>query len=97
MSAFFIATVSVKDQDKFQQYAAKAKATFDLFGGELLARGKQDGTFVGSSTHQAVGIVKFQSPEKMASWYNSADYQAIIPLRNEAADMVITKYVVPND
>lgn len=95
MSSFFIATVSIKNGEKFQEYAAKAKATFDDFNGEVIARGKHEGNFAGTSAHQAVGIVKFPSTEDMENWFNSDAYQAIIPLRNEAADMIITKYSVP--
>ena len=96
MSAFFVATVSVKNSDKFQEYAGKAMATFQDYQGELVLRGKAEGELAGSSNHQAVGIVKFPDMDTLNNWYNSEAYQAIIPLREEAADMTIVKYQQPS-
>lgn len=95
MSAFFIATVTVKDNEKFQEYATKSKATFDLFKAEIIARGKYQGTLTGDANHQAAAIIKFKDMDTLDKWYMSDEYQALIPLRNKAADMTITKYVIP--
>jgi len=95
MTAFFIATVKIRNADRFQEYAQKAGATFAAYGGELVIRGKLDGELAGTVDHQAVGIVKFPSPEALSNWFQSPEYQAIIPLREEAADMVIATYTVP--
>lgn len=96
MSAFFVATVTIKDSDKFHAYAGKARDTFAAFGGELVLRGKFEGTFVGDVSHQAVGIVKFPDLQTLENWFQSDAYQAIIPLRDAAADMVIAKYEQPD-
>ncbi len=95
MSAFFIATVAVKDADKFQQYAEKSKATFDLFKAEVITKGKYHGTLAGDANHQIAAIIKFKDMDTLDKWYMSDEYQALIPLRNKAADMTIVKYVVP--
>lgn len=95
MSAFFIATVTVKDAEKFQEYAVKSKATFDLFGAEIIARGKYQGTLTGHANHQATAVVKFKDMDSLEKWYKSNEYQALITLRDQAADMTICKYVVP--
>jgi uncharacterized protein (DUF1330 family) len=95
MSAFFVATVSVKDAEKFREYAGKAMETFRTFQGEIVLRGKAEGNLAGNSHHQAVGIVKFPDMASLNRWYESDAYQAIIPLRNEAAEMDIVKYEQP--
>jgi len=95
MTAFFIATTSIKDQEKFQLYAQKAGATFAPHGGEPVLRGKVEGTLNGNSDHQAVGIIKFPNMEALQAWFDSDAYQEIIPLRDEAADMTIVTYTVP--
>ena len=95
MTAFFVATVKVKDPAKFQQYAEQAGATFAAHGGEPVLRGKTAGALVGSADHQAVGIIKFPSSDALQAWYDSSEYQAIVPLREEAADMTIVTYAVP--
>lgn len=95
MSAFFVATVSVKDGEKFKEYAAKSAETFRPFSGELVIRGKFVGTFVGNAGHQATAVVKFPNLDALESWYASDAYQALIPLRDEASDITIVKYEVP--
>lgn len=95
MPAFFVATVTIKDPDKFREYAQKAAATFAPHGGEAVLRGGADEALVGKLDHQAVGIVKFPSAEALLAWFGSASYQAIVPLRDEAAEMTIVTYSVP--
>lgn len=95
MTAFFVATVTVKHPGKFQEYARRAAATFAPHGGEAILRGKADRALVGSVDHQAVGIVKFPSRDALTTWFESPEYQAIVPLRDESAEMTITTYSVP--
>ena len=95
MSAFFIATTTIKDPEKFQEYAGKAGATFAAFGGELSARGKAEATLAGQSDHQAAVVVRFPDLASLNSWYQSADYQALIPLRDQAVDMTMVAYSAP--
>lgn len=96
MTAFFIATVQVKDAEKFQEYAGKAAATFQAYGGEMVMRGRSEQVLAGEGDSHSVGIVKFPDMETLQGWYGSDDYQAIIPLRDEAADMKLVAYAVPS-
>ncbi len=95
MSAFFIATVKIKDQGKFQEYAQKAGASLKSFGGELLERGQARAVLAGSADHNAAAIIRFPTLSAVNDWYASQPYQAIIPLREEAADMTIVAYETP--
>lgn len=94
MSAFFIATATIKNPEKVQEYAGKAAETFAAHGGEFVVRGKFDAAFVGSADHQVVAVVRFPSMEALNAWYKSPEYRAIVPLRIEAADMKIITYSV---
>jgi len=40
-------------------------------------------------------VVKFPSSEALSGWYASDEYQALVPLREEAADMTIVSYEIP--
>ena len=96
MSAFVIATVSIKNPEKFQEYAEKAGPTFAPFGGKPVVKGKFVGTLSGEATHSTAAVMQFPSLDEVESWYNSDAYQALIPLRQEACDMGIVKYEMPN-
>jgi len=94
-TAFFVSTVTVKDGAKFQEYARRAAETLAAHGGALVLRGRLDTVLAGDADHQAVGIVAFPDADALAAWYASAAYQALIPLRDEAADMTLTAYSLP--
>jgi uncharacterized protein (DUF1330 family) len=101
MKAFFVARVSVQDSNKFQQYAQQAAETMKPFGGVMIARGQNQGSLTeanapDNSDHQSTGIAQFPTMQALDEWYQSAAYQAIISLRDEAALMSITKYQMPS-
>ena len=95
MPAFFIATSKIKNPDKFAEYGTKAGKTLAAHGGKLLIKGKAAETLAGHTDHQAVGVICFDDMQALKTWYHSNDYQALIPLRDEAVDMTLTTYEVP--
>ena len=95
MSAFLIASVTVKDAEKFQQYGEQAAKTFSTYSGEVLAKGKFAGVYTGATEHHAAAVFQFPSLALMDEWYHSSEYQALIPLRDEAADIAFDRYEVP--
>jgi uncharacterized protein (DUF1330 family) len=93
MSALMIATIAVKDAEKFQEYLTATQRVAAPYGAELLYRGKADRTLTGEeSDHGVTVIVKFPSLEVIDEWYDSAEYQSLIPLRNEGTEMKMTSY-----
>ncbi len=92
MPAFFIAQVKVKDGNKFQAYVSQVKPILAEFGAEGTMRGKAMGSIAGQVTHDAVAVVRFPDMQKLEAAFASAEYQAIIPLRDEGADITIVKY-----
>ena len=95
MSALMIATITVKDPEKFQQYLAKTKVVAAAYGAELLLRGKADRSLTDhEKDHGVVVIVRFPSIEKINEWIASEEYQPLIPLREEGTEMKMTSYEV---
>lgn len=97
MTAFFIATSTIKNPEKFQQYAQQTGDTFAPYGGQPVLRGKYEGSLStnASEPHQTVGIISFPSLDDLKIWFHSDAYQTLIPLRDEAAEMTITTYSAP--
>ena len=95
MNAFLIAYVTVKDIDKFQSYAQAAGESMQAYGGKVLTKGQAIQNLVGDHGQQNVAIISFPDLENLESWYNSAEYQSIIPLRNQAAEITLTSYAAP--
>lgn len=91
-SAYVIGTVAVKDEAKWAEYQQKVPGTFGAWGCELVMRGKKFAALAGDLAHPAVVVLRFPSVEALNGWFNSPAYQALIPLRDAAADVVLTAY-----
>jgi len=96
MTAFVIATSKIKDPSKFAEYGKAAAATLGAHGGSLVKRGQYQAALAGNAEHNASAVLAFPDLDALNAWFNSAEYQSIVPLRNEACEMTITSYVEPN-
>lgn len=93
MNALTVARLTIKDPEKFKNYASKAPQTMEDFGGNFLFRGKLGKNLTGGSdNHQLTVIYQFPSLEVADQWYASQAYQSLIALRDEAVDIQITSY-----
>lgn len=70
-------------------YLESVEATVAPFGGKWLAQGSGD--VVEGAWPGAVVLMEFPSREAATSWYNSAAYQEILPLRlkNAISDVIL--------
>ena len=87
MSACVIGHITVKDADKWAQYRAQVPATLAPWGAELLFRGQLAGVIAGQHAHTDTVVIRFPDVAAVDGWYNSPAYQALIPLRRQAADL----------
>ena len=93
MSAFMLATIKVREPAKFQEYLGKVQQLSVNFGAKLLAKGKVVRNITGGEREHGVTIVvQFPGTENIDSLFNSEEYQALIPLREEGADIVMTSH-----
>lgn len=87
MSACVIGHITVKDAEKWAQYRAQVPATLAPWGAELLFRGQRAGILAGNHDHLDTVVIRFPDADTVDAWYNSPEYQALIPLRQQAADL----------
>ena len=66
-----------------REYAAKVASTLEPFGGRFLARRGRVVPLDGDAPKPIVALVRFDSMDKAQAWYNSAAYQAILPVRKD--------------
>ncbi len=95
MSAFVVVHVDVKDPEKFKAYGGGAQPTVAAHGGEFILRGKVADVFHGVHSHKQAVVIKFPDQVAAKAWYDSPEYQALIPNRDEAADMVFISFNEP--
>ena len=87
MSACVIGHITVRDEDKWAQYRAQVPATLAPWGAELLFRGQRADILAGQHAHLDTVVIRFPDADTVDAWYNSPEYQALIPLRQQAADL----------
>ena len=81
MTAFVVVQESIENEDVFNQYRAKAPATIAAYGGKFLARGGNLEVMEGELPHKRLVIIEFPTREDAIAWYNSSEYQEILPTR----------------
>ena len=88
MSAYVVIHATVKDAEKFQEYGAAAGPIVKAHGGELVTAGHLKSVLCGEETRERCVIIKFADVDTAEGWYNSPEYQAVIPVRDQALDSV---------
>jgi uncharacterized protein (DUF1330 family) len=92
MTAYVIGHITVRDPEKWAEYRGKVPATLAQWGGELVLRGRRVAVLSGEHGYADTVVLRFPDVASVAGWHGSPDYQALIPLREQAADMVLISY-----
>jgi uncharacterized protein (DUF1330 family) len=85
MAAYLIAFAKVKNANRLPEYSSAAGPTLRAAEGSIVTRGKAR-SLVGGFSADSCLIVKFKDAAAIEAWYGSHEYQALIPLRDEAMD-----------
>jgi len=89
MAAYLIGHITIKDPVKWEKYVEGVQVSLAPFGAKIVFRGQRVKVFTGEHPYQNTVVIEFSEPSAMIQWYRSDNYQKLIPLRNEAADVVI--------
>ena len=99
MSVYMIVEAKeVTDKGKYGEYIQKVPQTIEKFGGTYLVRGGNTKVVSGDWDPKRVIIVQFESMEKFDAWWNSPEYRAVAPLREQGArtNAVVIEGVCPS-
>jgi uncharacterized protein (DUF1330 family) len=92
MSACVIGQITVRDPERWAEYRKRVPETLTPYGGVVLFRGARFAAFGGEHAHTDTVVVQFPDQAAVESWYRSAAYQELLPLREQAADVVLIAY-----
>jgi len=84
MSAYIVVDANVHDPEAFKAYAERVGATLKAHGGKPIAN-NSPASLEGDWCPKRMVILEFADEEAAKGWYNSPEYQEIIPLRQVAA------------
>lgn len=90
--AYVIGHITVKDAAKWAEYRARVPATLAPWQAELVFRGERLAVLGGEHRHTDTVVIRFPNEAAVDGWYNSAAYQALIPLRTAAADLDLVSF-----
>ncbi len=86
MATYLIVDTLLDKPEQYEEYKLKAKPLVELFGGEYLARGgalSLKETDLWSPTRMV--LVRFPDADAANRFYDSPEYQAILPISRESA------------
>lgn len=92
MSVILIGELKTKNADKLAEYRSQAGPLVRQYGGVLVGKGQKVKVIAGENDFESVVVFRFESLDKAMEWYNSKEYQALIPIRSEAADLRFTAF-----
>jgi uncharacterized protein (DUF1330 family) len=81
MPAYVIAQMQVQDTVKYREYSTKVGPTLTAYGGRILAASDTADVREGTQPYPRTVIGEFPTADAARAWYESAEYQAILPLR----------------
>lgn len=90
--ALVIGHITVRDTARWAEYRSRVPATLAPWGAELVFRGRLFEVFGGDHGHTDTVVIRFPSVEASRNWFHSPAYQALIPLRQQAADVVLVGF-----
>lgn len=85
MTAYVIVGLNPKNSDKLQAYSAGAAPIIAKYKGEFLVKGEPK-PLCGEYDYKVQVIIVFPTRELAESWYNSPEYQELIPLRDQGME-----------
>ena len=92
MSVYLVGQISVKDDELWREYVTGVQESLSPFNAKVVFRGELVAVLAGGQDKDLVVVLEFTDQTMLDNWFYSESYQALIPLRERAADVVITTY-----
>ncbi|WP_028969310.1 DUF1330 domain-containing protein [Sphingomonas sp. URHD0057] len=93
MAAYLVASIHVHNPLGYDEYRSRTQSIVEAHGGRFLVRGGTVHPLEGAEDIERFVVIEFPSVEAARVFYDSADYQRILPARtdNAATDMFIVE------
>ena len=87
MATYALVEVSINDPDGMAPYIEKVSDTITAYGGKYLVRGGDPEILEGGlGEHPLKVVLEFPNRASAKQWYDSAEYQAILPARLKSSE-----------
>ncbi|HEV2122484.1 MAG TPA: DUF1330 domain-containing protein [Chloroflexota bacterium] len=85
MPAYVLVGVDVTDPKAYGEYSREVPTSLEPYGGRFLARGGTFDVLEGDWSASRIVVLAFPNVEQAKAWHESAEYQAILPIRQRHA------------
>jgi len=85
MPAYILAQVTQTKPERYADYAAETPGLVAKYGGHFVVRGGNPLPLEGDWPEERYVLIAFPDREAALRFYRSEDYQAIVPIRQEAS------------
>ncbi len=85
MSSYFIAQITIDDQDEYDRYLAGFDEILAGYKGEVVVVDDQPRILEGTWSYTRVVLIRFSSETEAMRWYVSSEYQSLAQHRFRAA------------
>ena len=85
MTAYIVAIIDIQDPEAYKKYTARTPDVVANHGGRFLIRGSEPEVLEGEWDLPRLVLLEFDDLAAARSFYRSADYQEILPLRLAAS------------
>ena len=92
MAAYLVGHITVRAPDLWQVYITGVQKSLIPYAADVVFRGQRAAVLAGEHSYEQCVVIKFSDQDSLHEWYNSDTYQALIPTRDKAADVVIISY-----
>ena len=92
MATYLVGHIRIKDKTLWQQYVDGVGESLQPFAAEVVFRGAKTAILAGEHPYEQVVLIRFADQTTLQHWFTSQGYQSLIPLRDRAAEVVITSY-----
>jgi uncharacterized protein (DUF1330 family) len=98
MAVYVIVQGKVEDQEVLDEYVAKAGPTIKSHHGRTIVFDEEPELVEGKIDYPRTVIVEFPSMTAFRAWYDSPEYQAVLPLRLKATrgTLIVANGVPPS-
>jgi uncharacterized protein (DUF1330 family) len=98
MFVYVIAQGKIENRGMLDQYAEKVMSTIEFHQGRVVAFDEEPKVVEGTIEHPRTVILEFPSMAAFRAWYDSPEYQEILPLRLKSVrgTLIVAKCFVPS-
>lgn len=84
--AYYVSEFQATNSETMKPYSTQVESTFKPYSGRFIVRGGEADVKEGFGAQGKLVIIKFDSKKQAEAWFNSPEYQKLIPIRQSSGN-----------